>query len=196
MFGHQDEPAQTNTFGDQPQPAAAAPAPSDDGTNGFSGGAAAPNAALPTDLSSFGAPPQATPPTDSNNLLESNADHGFTGAPPTSDAPETPAQDQPASDPVPDLPTSAPAHDQPTVGTPGPLGDLKQQALQQLAPLVSQLDQSPEEKFRTTMMMIQATDNQDLLPAAYEAANQISDEKAKAQALLDVVNEINYFSQK
>jgi hypothetical protein len=190
MFGHQDEPAQqTNTFGDQPQPTAA-PAPTD---NGFG---STPNPALPTDLSNFGAPPQAAPPTDSQNLLETKADDGFTGAPPTSDTPEVSAPDQPASAPVQDVAASEPANDQPTVGTPGPLGDLKQQALQQLAPLVSQLEQSPEEKFRTTMMMIQATDNQDLLPAAYEAANQISDEKAKAQALLDVVNEINYFSQK
>jgi hypothetical protein len=72
---------------------------------------------------------------------------------------------------------------------------LKQQALQQLSPLVDKLEQTPEEKFRTTMMLIQASDNQDLLKTAYEAANQISDEKARAQALLDVVNEINYFSQ-
>lgn len=57
------------------------------------------------------------------------------------------------------------------------------------------LDQSPEEKFRTTMMMIQASDNQDLITTAYEAANQITDEKARAQALLDVINEINYFTQ-
>lgn len=73
--------------------------------------------------------------------------------------------------------------------------DLKQNALQQLAPLFDKLDQSPEERFRTSMMMIQASDNQSLLPAAYEAAQQIEDEKAKAQALLDVVNEINYFTQ-
>lgn len=75
------------------------------------------------------------------------------------------------------------------------LVDLKQKALQQLSPLVGHLDQTPEEKFRTTMMMIQASDNQALLPKAYEAANQIPDEKAKAQALLDVINEINYFTQ-
>lgn len=73
--------------------------------------------------------------------------------------------------------------------------DLKQKALQELSPLVSHLEQSPEEKFKTTMMMIQASDDQALLPAAYEAAQAITDEKAKAQALLDVVNEINYFTQ-
>jgi hypothetical protein len=73
--------------------------------------------------------------------------------------------------------------------------DIKQQALQQLSPLVGHLDQTPEEKFRTTMMMIQASDNQALIKDAYAAAQQISDEKTRAQALLDIVNEINYFTQ-
>ncbi len=72
---------------------------------------------------------------------------------------------------------------------------LKQQALQQLSPLVSHLDQTPEERFRTTMMMIQATDDSGKIKDAYEAANQITDEKTRAQALLDIVNEINYFTQ-
>jgi hypothetical protein len=72
---------------------------------------------------------------------------------------------------------------------------LKQQALQSLAPLVDHLDQDPNEKFKTTMMMIQASDNADLIPEAYDAANKIPDEKARAQALLDVINEINYFTQ-
>jgi hypothetical protein len=72
---------------------------------------------------------------------------------------------------------------------------IKQDALKQLSPLVSHLDQTPEEKFRTTMMMIQAADDQNLIKDAYEAAQNISDEKARAQALLDIVNEINYFTQ-
>lgn len=73
--------------------------------------------------------------------------------------------------------------------------DIKQQALNQLSPLVGHLDQSPEEKFRTTMMMIQASDNQSMIKTAFEAAQAIPDEKVRAQALLDVVNEINYFTQ-
>ena len=72
--------------------------------------------------------------------------------------------------------------------------NIKQEALSQLSPLVSHLDQNPEERFRTLMMMIQASDNQALIKTAYEAASQISDEKEKAQALLDIVNEINYFT--
>jgi len=89
----------------------------------------------------------------------------------------------------------APAVDSTATPAAGDLLGIKQQALSQLGPLVSHLDQSPEEKFRTTMMLIQTTDNPALLKDAYEAAQTITDEKARAQALLDVVNEINYFTQ-
>lgn len=78
---------------------------------------------------------------------------------------------------------------------PHELIDIKQKALNQLSPLVGHLDQSPEDKFRTTMMMIQASDDQSLVQSAYEAAQAIPDEKIRAQALLDIVNEINYFTQ-
>lgn len=76
------------------------------------------------------------------------------------------------------------------------LDDIKKQALSQLSPLVHKLDQTPEEKYRTLIMMVQASDDKDLIKEAYEAAQKITDEKAKAEALLTIVNEINYFSQK
>lgn len=72
--------------------------------------------------------------------------------------------------------------------------DIKQKALSQLSPLVGHLEQTPEEQFKTTMMMIQASDDQSLVKKAYEAAQNIEDEKIRAQALLDIVNEINYFT--
>lgn len=78
--------------------------------------------------------------------------------------------------------------------TPEELIGIKQEALQSLKPLVSHLQQSPEEHFRTLMMMIQAADDQGLIPEAYEAAKAITDDKARAQAFLDVINEINYFT--
>jgi len=83
----------------------------------------------------------------------------------------------------------------PTVGGSDDLLDIKQQALQQLTPLVDHLDQTPQEEFRTTMMMIQATDNQELVKKAFEAAKKIEDDKERAQAFLDIINEINYFTQ-
>ena len=102
-------------------------------------------------------------------------------------------QDQPAEDAAP-APQPVSVSDDAAAGH-DELLDIKQEALQSLSPLVGHLDQTPEEKFRTTMMMIQASDDQSLLREAYDAAKQISDEKTRAQALLDVVNEINYFTQ-
>lgn len=107
--------------------------------------------------------------------------------------PELTATNEPATPSA--SPWTPPASTAPTAST-DDLVQLKQQALTQLSPIVGKLDQTPEEKFRTTMMMIQASDDQSLIRSAYDAAQAITDEKVKAQALLDVINEINYFSQK
>lgn len=72
---------------------------------------------------------------------------------------------------------------------------IKQEALGELSPLVDHLEQTPDEKFHTTMMMIQASDDKSLIQKAFKAAQQITDDKERAQALLDIINEINYFTQ-
>lgn len=117
-----------------------------------------------------------------------------TGAPvPSADSPIAPLDAAQASDSTPS--SSA---DSDIMGSPDGTDDLlhiKQQALQQLTPLVDHLDQSPKEEFRTTMMMIQATDNQELVKKAFDAAQKIEDDKERAQAFLDIINEINYFTQ-
>lgn len=95
-----------------------------------------------------------------------------------------------------DEPSSQPVNDKPPVPNDNDLIELKEQALNSLSPLLNHLEQTPEEHFKTLMMLIQASDNSGLLKQAYEAASKIQDEKSRAQALLDVVNEINYFTQK
>ena len=121
-------------------------------------------------------------------------------------APEPPAAPDPTPQPVQTAPVPSPSFADYSAAQPSIAGDtsvvssdelieLKRQALTDLGPLVDDLEQTPEEKFRTTMMLIQSTDNAGLLKAAYETAHAIPDEKARAQALLDVVNEINYFTQ-
>jgi hypothetical protein len=75
------------------------------------------------------------------------------------------------------------------------LASLKQQALEHLEPLADHVEGTPEEMFKTTMMMIQANDNHTLLEKALEAAKKIEDDKIRAKAMLDVINEINYLSQ-
>jgi hypothetical protein len=72
---------------------------------------------------------------------------------------------------------------------------MKQDAMAHLEPLVDHIDGTPEETFKTTMMMIQANDNHTLIDKALDAAKKISDDKERAEALLDIINEINYFSQ-
>lgn len=101
-----------------------------------------------------------------------------------------PSWDAPANDSAP-----ATSPEVPEAAASDDLMAIKQKALTELSPLVGHLDQTPEEKFKTTMMMIQASDNQALISEAYAAAQAITDDKAKAQALLDIVNEINYFTQ-
>lgn len=116
------------------------------------------------------------PPT----LPPSQPDGGLPFVPPPRPAGPPPAPDAPAD---------------PVVADSDDLLLIKQEALKELSPLVDHLEQSPEEKFRTTMMMIQASDDEKLVKQAFDAAKAIPDEKARAQALLDVVNEINYFTQ-
>jgi hypothetical protein len=71
---------------------------------------------------------------------------------------------------------------------------IRKKALNDLAPIVDKLDLPPLEKFRTIMMIIQVNDDEALVKAAYAAAHAIPDEKDRGQALLDIVNEVNYFT--
>lgn len=114
------------------------------------------------------------------------------------DAPQAAEETPPAPEATPEPAPAAPVADETaSASTADPaLLELKKQALEELSPLVEHLDQTPEEKFKTIMMLIQATDSSNLITTAHEAAKAISDEKVRAQALLDIVNEINYFTQK
>lgn len=128
---------------------------------------------------------------DDNTASSAGADTGNPSTAPSMSTPPSPSSGLSA-------PSSISSNPTPSFGGGGSgedLLDLKQKALQHLSPLVSQLDQTPEEKFRTTMMMIQASDDKTLVKTAFEAAQAITDDKTRAQALLDIINEINYFTQ-
>jgi len=74
------------------------------------------------------------------------------------------------------------------------LESLKKDALEELRPLVDKLDLPPEEKFDTLLLIIRSTDDQTLLAAAHESAKLIENETKRAQALLDVIKEIDFFA--
>ena len=104
----------------------------------------------------------------------------------------------PAPDPVlPDPVYSAPAPslaDDTSPMTDPALDSIKQDALAELRPLVDKLDVNPEEKFNTYLLLIRSTDDKSLISPAHEAAKSIEDEAKKAQALLDIIKEIDFLS--
>ncbi len=124
-------------------------------------------------------------PTDIDTVV-ADQDTEQTGQPEQPKQLEEAESNEDTSTPVPSPAASSATSD---------LADIKKDALSQLSPLVSHLDQSPIEKFRTLMMMIQSTDDQTLLKEAFEAAQKVEDEGEKAKALLAIINEIDYFSQ-
>ncbi len=122
------------------------------------------------------------------------------GAPGTSVVgPVAPPAD-PAGLPVPPPIVSGSAA--PALPVPGPvapptdpvLDSIKKDALNELRPLVDKLNVSAEEKFDTYLLLLRSTDDQSLIAPAHEAAKGIADETRRAQALLDVIKEIDYLS--
>ena len=125
----------------------------------------------------------------------------------TLDFEETPAP-TPVASPAEPAPTPEPAAEEPAAFMPpapvtaptdlaAPSGDLesiKKQALGELRPLVGKLDLAPDEKFDTYLLLLRSTDDKALIAPAYAAAQAITDESRKAQALLDVIKEIDYLS--
>ena len=97
---------------------------------------------------------------------------------------------------APSLDTTAPTHTYPTtIPVGGELDGVKSQAISELRPLVDKLTLPPEEKFDTYLLLIRSTDDKALITPAHEAAKEIADEARRAQALLDIIKEIDFLSQ-
>lgn len=92
------------------------------------------------------------------------------------------------------LPTGITATPPAPAADTGALEGIKRSALEELRPLVGKLDLPPEEKFDTLLLIIRSTDDQSLIEPAHDAAKAIPDEIKRAQALLDIIKEIDYFS--
>lgn len=96
--------------------------------------------------------------------------------------------------PEPVMPTPVVSTPTPTATADPALDMIKQTALNELRPLVDKLDVSPEEKFDTYLLLLRSTDDKTLIAPAHDAAVAIVDEARRAQALLDIIKEIDYFS--
>jgi hypothetical protein len=110
-----------------------------------------------------------------------------------------PVADEPVADPVVENPQVAvpPVVEPPVVAAPV-LGDdltgVKQEALSELRPLVDKLNIPAEEKFDTYLLLLRSTDDKSLIEPAHETAKLIEDESRRAQALLDIIKEIDFLS--
>lgn len=115
------------------------------------------------------------------------------------DTTSRPTKPQTGVAPGPATPTPRPTTDSTsrsyTTPTDMSLDDIKQNALNELRPLVNKLNVSPEEKFDTYLLLLRSTDDTSLIAPAHEAAVAIPDETRKAQALLDIIKEIDFLSQ-
>ncbi len=109
-----------------------------------------------------------------------------------SDEPTTDITKPTAPEPV--TPTPVVSAPTPTATADPALDTIKQTALNELRPLVDKLDVSPEEKFDTYLLLLRSTDDKTLIAPAHDAAVAIVDEARRAQALLDIIKEIDYFS--
>ncbi len=87
-----------------------------------------------------------------------------------------------------------PAEPQPMPAVSSDLDGVKQEAITELRPLVDKLTLEPEEKFDTYLLLIRSTDDKSLIAPAHEAAKAITDEARRAQALLDIIKEIDFLS--
>jgi len=124
---------------------------------------------------------------------------------------QTATPQMPAPAPMP-TPAPAPSIPQPFTNQPAPapigytppvaaapvantsLDGIRKDALLELRPLVDKLDLAPEEKFDIYLLLLRSTDDIALIAPAHEAAKNIADESRRAQALLDVIKEIDFLS--
>lgn len=149
-----------------------------------------------------------TPSTSSGGGSSDNSAAGTDMPAPTAESTDSgmppTASTEPTNNPEPIMPSTAPSptpepafNPMPTPATAGDGGNLesiKKDALVELRPLVDKLNISPEEKFDTYLLLIRSTDDTSLVAPAHAAAAAITDETRRAQALLDIIKEIDYLS--
>ena len=120
--------------------------------------------------------------------INNDADGQDAGSVPTVPTP-------PVAPPLPPTP-AAPAADAAAMpAADSTLESIKQQALGELRPLVDKLQVEPDEKFDIYLLLLRSTDDKDLIAPAHEAAKAIADESKRAQALLDIIKEIDFLNQ-
>lgn len=149
-------------------------------------------ALTPDSPSATGASAPSLTPADPNAPAVTAS--AITGTTPTLDSTDPLATQLPPAPTITPEPSATSATQAPTT-LPG-LEDIKNSALNSLRPLIGKVELPAEEKFDTYLMLIRSTDDASLIEPAHAAAQAIEDEKRKAEALLEIIKEIDYLSRK
>lgn len=99
-----------------------------------------------------------------------------------------------ASEPVVTPVTPEPPVSSLTASESSELDGIKVEALNELRPLMDKLNVSPEEKYDIYLLLLRSTDDKELIAPAHDAAKAIEDDTRRAQALLDIIKEIDFLS--
>src|SRR3990167_5510335 len=129
--------------------------------------------------------------SDDQELAKALAGVGAETPAPETEAPEPEVEEEPET-PAP-LPVSFATNPVPERGN---LEEVKMEAINELRPIIDKLNLPPDEKFDTYLLLIRCTDDRELVPPAHEVAKLIEDDSRRAQALLDIIKEIEYLSNK
>ena len=124
------------------------------------------------------------------------------GAPAAPAAPAMPAM--PAAEPAAPVAETAPAAAEPAPAMPAmsavpsvasygdpDIAQVKEAALRELFPLMDKINVNPVQKFRIYKDIVELTHDKSVIEPAYSAARKISDERARAEALLFLVELID-----
>jgi hypothetical protein len=149
-----------------------------------------------------------TPQNDSQRPISDDQDLAKALAGVVADVPEPVVIEEPAQasalpplEPASTLPEPTATPVQVTVISPeasvdaATLESIKKDALGQLRPLIDKVELPAEEKFDTYLMLLRSTDDRSLVGPAHEIAQTITDETRRAEALLDIIKEIDYLSR-
>lgn len=154
-----------------------------------------------TDMDFAGAPPTIS---DIGTQLAATGEMEATPEEPTPEKEPAPETEITTPDPIDTLPAPEPeVNVEETIEVPtvneilneaNELDPIKAQALEELRPLIDKLNLPPEEKFETYLLLIRNSDDKTLIAPAHQTALLIEDETKKAEALLDIIKEIEYLS--
>ncbi|MBI2008824.1 hypothetical protein HYS84_00245 [Candidatus Saccharibacteria bacterium] len=96
------------------------------------------------------------------------------------------------SQPTEDRSDQQPQNDAQVSGAGTKIQQVKQRALQELVPVIDSLNSEPERKYEILMTAARSASSDELLEKALEVATKIAEPNAKAEALVDILNEASF----